>query len=59
MWATRQPSTDVTVSGNPSASTNFHVNSGYPFEDAYQFTMHSASVFHGILEGIGVVPKHD
>jgi hypothetical protein len=54
-----QPSTDVTVSGNPAASTNFHVNSGYPFEDLSQFLIHSGSALEGMGEGIGIVPKHD
>jgi RHS repeat-associated protein len=51
---TGQPSLDVTVPQNPSLGVEFHVNSGYPFEDAYQMTRHIISIVH---TGVNAVKK--
>ena len=50
-----QRSTDVTVPqrGN-SLDSRFHVNSGYPFQDAYQMTRHVISIMHTFTNAIGV-----
>ena len=47
------PSLDVTVPRNPSRGVDFHINSGYPFEDAYQMTRHVFSIIHTGLNELG------
>ena len=53
-WATRQRSTDVTVPQNPGRDVLVHVNSGYPFEDAYQMTRHVISIMHTFMNDMHV-----
>jgi len=53
--AAGQPSTDVTVpQSGGSMDSRFHVNSGYPFEDAYQMTRHVISIMHTFMNGAGI-----
>jgi RHS repeat-associated protein len=47
--AAGQRSTDVTVPQNGNQNVLMHVNSGYPFEDAYQLTRHVISIMHTFL----------
>jgi RHS repeat-associated protein len=49
-----QRSTDVTVPQNPGLGVKMHVNSGYPFEDAYQMTRHVISIMHTFLNTAGI-----
>lgn len=50
-----QRSTDVTVPQlGGSLDSRFHVNSGYPFEDAYQMTRHVISIMHTFLNAAGI-----
>ncbi len=49
-----QRSTDVTVPQNPGRDVLMHVNSGYPFEDAYQMTRHVISIIHTFTNTLGV-----
>jgi hypothetical protein len=50
-----QPSTDVTVPQlGGSMNSRFHVNSGYPFEDAYQMTRHVISIMHTFMNAAGI-----
>jgi RHS repeat-associated protein len=49
-----QRSTDVTVPQNPSRDVLVHVNSGYPFEDAYQMTRHVISIMHTFMNDMHV-----
>jgi len=49
-----QRSTDVTVPQNPSLGVKMHVNSGYPFEDAYQMTRHVISIMHTFTNAVGI-----
>ena len=49
-----QRSTDVTVPQNPGLGVNVHVNSGYPFEDAYQMTRHVISIMHTFTNAAGI-----
>ena len=54
-----QRSTDVTVPQNPGLGVRMHVNSGYPFEDAYQMTRHVISIMHTFHECCGDhAPNH-
>jgi RHS repeat-associated protein len=48
-----QASLDVTVPQNPLRGVDFHINSGYPFEDAYQMSRHIFSIGHTGLNGLG------
>jgi RHS repeat-associated protein len=49
-----QRSTDVTVPQNPGLGVKMHVNSGYPFEDAYQMTRHVISIMHTFTNAVGI-----
>jgi RHS repeat-associated protein len=50
-----QRSTDVTVPRNRSSlDSQFHVNSGYPFQDAYQMTRHVISIMHTFTNSMGI-----
>jgi RHS repeat-associated protein len=50
-----QRSTDVTVpQTGGSLDSRFHVNSGYPFEDAYQMTRHVISIMHTFMNAAGI-----
>lgn len=49
-----QRSTDVTVPQNGTRDVLMHVNSGYPFEDAYQFTRHVISIMHTFTNTVGI-----
>jgi RHS repeat-associated protein len=49
-----QRSTDVTVPQNPGLGVRMHVNSGYPFEDAYQMTRHVISIMHTFTNVVGI-----
>lgn len=49
-----QRSTDVTVPQNGNQNVLMHVNSGYPFEDAYQMTRHVISIMHTFMNDLGV-----
>jgi hypothetical protein len=50
-----QRSTDVTVpqKGN-SLDSRFHVNAGYPFQDAYQMTVHVISIMKTFTNAVGI-----
>jgi RHS repeat-associated protein len=49
-----QRSTDVTVPQNPGLGVKMQVNSGYPFEDAYQMTRHVISIMHTFTNAVGI-----
>lgn len=49
-----QRSTDITVPQNPGRDVLMHVNSGYPFEDAYQMPRHVISIMHAFLNSAGI-----
>jgi RHS repeat-associated protein len=49
-----QRSTDVTVPQNKDRDVLFHVNSGYPFEDVKQLTIHTISILHTFTNALGI-----
>ncbi len=50
-------STHVPVSSGPGEGVGFHVDSGYAFQDAYQFTAHVASIMHTFANTVTGVGK--
>ena len=45
-------STHVPVSSDGGEGVGFHVDSGYAFQDAYQFTAHVASIMHTFFNSV-------